>query len=45
MKEEAKPLLKQLYSFIYEYSRLSHTKEYKQVIAKFRNELDRAFDV
>jgi hypothetical protein len=45
MKEEAKPILKLLYEFIYEYKHIYKTKEYKQVIAKFRNELDNAFDV
>lgn len=45
MKEEVKPLLKQLYDFIHDYSHLYKTKEYKQVKDKLRHELDRAFDI
>ena len=45
MKKKAKILSKEMGHFIQEYKELYKTKEYKQVISKFRSDLDYAFRV
>ncbi len=45
MKAQSKVLSKQLSDFIQQFDWLYKTKEYRQVIDKFRRELDRAFDI
>ena len=45
MKKKAKVLSKEMGHFIQEYKELYKTKEYKQVISKFRSDLDYAFRV